>query len=94
MHDYNDISNSELSEYIDEWIKSERDRKILKRRLIDHICYEPLAEEFNLSDRHIKTIVYKNEDLLFRKIEEQKKDKTWAERLCLKKITYYLLCSE
>ena len=68
MRDLDDISNSELEKAIDEWIHSERDRSILKRRLIDGICYEPLAEEFNLSVRHIKTIIYKAEAKLFRHI--------------------------
>ena len=63
-----DISNSELEKAIDEWIHSERDRKILKRRLIDGICYEPLADEFGLSVRHVKEIVYKSEAKLFRHI--------------------------
>ncbi len=62
------ISNSELSVLIDEWIKSERDRAILKRRLIDGICYEPLAEEFDLSVRQVKNIIYKGENILFSKI--------------------------
>lgn len=61
-----DLSNSELSALIDEWIRGERDRAILKRRLIDRICFEPLAEEFDLSVRHIKKIVYNGEDRLFR----------------------------
>lgn len=39
--DLSDITNSEIANAIDEWIHSERDRKILKRRLIDGICYEP-----------------------------------------------------
>lgn len=64
-----DISNSELSTLIDEWVKSERDRKILKRRLIDGVCYEPLAEEFGLSARQIKNIVYKSEEKLFKHIK-------------------------
>ena len=64
-----DISNSELSTLIDEWISSERDRKILKRRLIDGVCYEPLAEEFGLSARQIKNIVYKSEEKLFKHIK-------------------------
>lgn len=62
------ISNSELTILIDEWIKSERDRAILKRRLIDGICYEPLAEEFDLSVRQVKNIIYKGENILFSKI--------------------------
>jgi DNA-directed RNA polymerase specialized sigma24 family protein len=66
--DLYELSNSEIEHAIDEWIHSERDRKILKRRLIDGICYEPLAAEFDLSVRRIKDIVYKAEARLFRHI--------------------------
>jgi DNA-directed RNA polymerase specialized sigma24 family protein len=48
---------------IDEWIFSERDRAILKRRLLDGVHYEPLAEEFDLSVRQVKNIVYKAQDI-------------------------------
>lgn len=68
---YDNISNSELSKYIDEWIKgrnAERNRKILKRRMIDGICYEPLAEEFELSVKQVQNIVYKNEYIIYRHI--------------------------
>ena len=65
MKDYSNISNSEISAEIDEWVKGERNRKILKRRLIDLITYENLAEEFGLSIQQVKTIVYKSEDKLF-----------------------------
>ena len=58
------LSRSEVERLIDEWIFNERDRKILKRRLLDGICYEPLAEEFGLSVREIKKIVYKGEQKL------------------------------
>lgn len=64
----NDISNGKLSMLIDEWIKSERNRAILKRRLIDGICYEPLAEEFGLSVTQIKSIVYKQQNIIFKHI--------------------------
>lgn len=56
-----DLPRSEIEHLIDEWIFSERDRAILKRRLLDGICYEPLAEEFDLSVRQTKNIVYKAE---------------------------------
>lgn len=59
-------TNSQISQVIDEHIHSERDRKILKRRFIDGICYDPLAEEFELSVRQIKNIVYKSEKILFK----------------------------
>lgn len=61
-----ELTNSQIAALIDERIHSERDRAILKRRLIDGICYEPLAEEFDLSVRQIKNIVYKSQDKLFR----------------------------
>ena len=61
-----DYSNSAVSLAIDEYIHSERDRAILKRRLIDGICFEPLAEEFELSVRQVKNIVYKGENIIFK----------------------------
>ena len=65
-HHFEDYSRSTVSAAIDEWIFNERDRAILKRRLLDGICYEPLAEEFGLSVDRIKQIVYKSQDRLFR----------------------------
>lgn len=65
-----EYSNSQIAMLIDEYIHSERDRKILKRRFIDGICYEPLADEFEMSVRQVKNIVYKQEKRLFSKIEE------------------------
>jgi len=56
------LSRSDWSVLIDEWIigrNAERDRRILKRRLLDGLTYERLAEEFDMSVRQIKNIVYK-----------------------------------
>lgn len=61
--------NSQVSYLIDEYIHSERDRKILKRRLIDGVFFEPLAEEFNLSVRRVKDIVYKGQEKIFTKLK-------------------------
>lgn len=55
---------------IDDWIFNERDRKILKRRLLDGICFEPLAEEFDLSVRQVKAIVYKSQKRLFEIVDK------------------------
>lgn len=63
-----DLSRSELNHLIDEWIFNERNRRVLKRRLLDGVTFERLAEEFDLSVRQVKTIVYKSEDVLFSKI--------------------------
>lgn len=56
-----DYTNSRINWAINEYVHSERDRAILKRRYIDGICFEPLAEEFDLSIAQIKRIVYKHE---------------------------------
>ena len=61
-----EYSNSQISIAIDEYIHNERDRAILKRRLIDGVCFEPLAEEFGLSVRQTKNIVYKTQSRLFK----------------------------
>ena len=66
---FDELSRSDISQLIDEWIFNERDRAILKRRLLDGIKFEALAEEFDLSVRRTKTIVYKQGDKLFRVIE-------------------------
>lgn len=63
-----DYTNSQMVTLIDEHIHNERDRRILKRRLIDGICYEPLAEKFDMSVRQMKNIVYKLQERLFRHI--------------------------
>jgi Mor family transcriptional regulator len=59
MITFNNISNTELSRIIDDFIKNQRDRLIMKRRLLDGICYEALAEEFELSSKQIYRIVNK-----------------------------------
>lgn len=63
-----EYTNSQIVVLIDEHIHNERDRRILKRRLVDGVCYEPLAEEFDMSDRQIKRIVYKLQERLFKLI--------------------------
>ena len=64
--DLSELSNSQIEELINEWIHSERDRKILKRRLIDGVCYEPLAAEFDMSVRQVQNITYKAQREFFR----------------------------
>lgn len=59
------LTNSDIEYLIDEYIHNSRNRAIMKRRLIDGICYEPLAEEFDLSVRQIKRIVYREQENLF-----------------------------
>lgn len=67
-----DLSRSAWERLIDEWIFCERDRAILKRRLLDGITFERLAEEFDLSTQRICAIVYQAQDRLFRHVEKNK----------------------
>lgn len=68
--DHDDIDRQGWEALIDKWIFSERDREILKRRLLDGICFEPLAEEFGLSVSRTKEIVAKQQKKLFRHIDK------------------------
>lgn len=61
-----ELTTSKVALMIDEYIFNERDRNILKRRLLDGITYERLAEEFDMSVRQIKNIVYKGEKRVFK----------------------------
>ena len=61
-----EYTNSQIKTLICEKIHSQRDRKILFRRLVDGITYERLAEEFQLSVSQIKRIIYKGEEQLFK----------------------------
>lgn len=61
-----DYSRSDIEHAIDEWILNEKYRAIMKRRLIDGITYEWLADEFQMSTSQIKRIVYKCEDRIFK----------------------------
>ena len=63
-----EYTNSQIREIIGEYIHSERDRKIMERRLVDGITFERLAEEFDLSVRCVKTIVYRCQVEIFRHI--------------------------
>ena len=61
-----EYTNSQIREIIGEWIHSERDRRLLERRLIDGLTFERLAEEFDMSERQARRIVYKLQEQLFK----------------------------
>lgn len=62
-------TNSEMAFLIKEYVHNELHRKVLSRRLIDGVCFEPLAEEFGYSVSQIKRIVYKASAELFKHID-------------------------
>lgn len=70
MNKFENISNTELSMIIDEWIRGERNRLLMKRRLIDCITLEKLGEEFSLSVQQVATIVSKSTKIISTKTIE------------------------
>ena len=61
-----EYTNSQIRDLILEHIHSERDRKILYQRLVNGVTFERLSEMFDLSPRQVRTIVHKNEQILFK----------------------------
>ena len=61
-----EYSNTDMEKAINEYIHSERDRQILKSRLIDGLTYDELSDKYHLSARRVKTIVYRAQDGLFK----------------------------
>lgn len=60
-----EYTNSQVKALICEHIHSRRDRRILYARLVDGMTYDQLSEEFHLTPRQIKSIVYKAEKIIF-----------------------------
>ena len=63
-----EYSNSQISELIDDYIHNARNRAILKDRLIDGLTYERIAEIHDMSYQQIRTIIYKEQERLFKHI--------------------------
>lgn len=67
----NDIKNSDINHAIDEFIHSERDRIILKKRLIDGYTVMQISDylykelKLDISDRQLKNIIHKAQRILF-----------------------------
>ena len=68
------ISTSEMSHLIDEWIFNEKYRFIIKRKLIDKITFEALAEEVDMSVRQVKNIVCNGKNIIALHENEQPTD--------------------
>lgn len=68
--EFKKYSQEELDHAIDQYVicfrNAERNRAILKRSMFDGICFEALAEEFGLSVRQTKNIVYRAQEKLFK----------------------------
>ena len=63
-----EYTNTQIAELIDEYIHSERDRRIMKSRYIDGLTFKELEDKYHLSERRIKAICYKEFDRLLNHI--------------------------
>lgn len=59
------LTANDIIEIIDQRVLNERDRKLLRRRYLDGITYEQLAEEFDISRTQVCNIVYKYQKRIF-----------------------------
>lgn len=57
MQHYITLTNSELAEKIGEHIHSERNRQIMRMKLIDGYTYEKIAEIVQMSPRYVRSLV-------------------------------------
>ena len=62
--EWDNLSRTEIERLITEWIFSERDRNVLRRRLLDGIKIETLSFEFDMSETQIKRIVRRGKERL------------------------------
>lgn len=61
-------TNSAVQAAIAEHIHSERDRRLMSRRLIDGITVERLGEEFDMSVSQVKRIIQRCSETVFENI--------------------------
>lgn len=69
LTDIVDLPRSEWERMINEWIFSERDRKIIKHALLDGYSYEQIAYLHGMSTRQIARIVTKLQEKLLKHIQ-------------------------
>lgn len=63
--EYN-LSKDDISYLIDQWILDDKASEIMRLRLLRNHTYEQIAEEVDLSSRHIPRIINHNIQILFK----------------------------
>lgn len=59
-----EYSNTEITNLINEYIHSDRDRKILRDRFVNGLTFNELEEKYHLSTSQTKRIVKKADTIL------------------------------
>lgn len=64
-----EYSYDDIERCINQWVKHERNRQIMKSKLLDGLTFEKIAEKYDLSDRYVKTLIYRLEMQVFEHLE-------------------------
>ena len=64
------VSKDELFYIIDQYVHSERDRALMKRRLHDKVSIEALSEEFDMSPRQCFDVVKANRAVIIVQLQK------------------------
>lgn len=65
-HDFRGVKNSDIIGTINEYVHSDRDRKILISRFVDGKTICELSDKYGLSEEAIKKIIRKHEYVLLK----------------------------
>lgn len=65
---FDDKGRREWEALIDEWVHSNIDRQMLKRKYLDGITFERVAEEFEISTNYCQARIKKAKTQLFKHI--------------------------
>lgn len=63
------VTNTQINEMIDEYVRLERDRQILRDHWFGGLSFLKLSEKYDLSLTAIKTIIYKRGDKVLLKLK-------------------------
>jgi DNA-directed RNA polymerase sigma subunit (sigma70/sigma32) len=63
------LARSEWEMLINEWILNEKERAIMKRKLLDGLTFDELSKEFNYSIQNVQRIYYARLEKLCSKIK-------------------------
>ena len=65
-----DIPNSLIVKVIDEWVKGDRNRAIMRDRYIDLMPYEAISETYSLSVSTVVRTISKYSPVMFKHIDK------------------------
>lgn len=59
-------SNHDFCAFVNQYCHNKKHREILIDRYCEGLTFAELADKYNYPERHIKTIIYKHDDLIIK----------------------------